>query len=394
MFQDQRVTFVSYDAIVIGGGMVGSATALGLAKLGRTVALIEKNLPQDFSPEQPPDVRLSALSLSTVKFLNQLGAWQHISSMRCQPYNELAVWENAQTEADKTVFTASSIGCDSLGQFVENRLTQLALHKEIAQYSAVDLYSNSNIEMLDTLNNQIVLKDGQKLHGKWIIGADGAQSKVRTAAGIGQTGWQYAQQALGVIVQLETNSGSRTWQQFKSTGPVAFLPMYDNFAALIWYHDANEISRLTALSEEQLKIRIIDNFPSIGADFSISSRGSFPLNRAHANQYVKAHTVLVGDSAHTINPLAGQGVNIGFKDVEALLNVFEQNGMPDTQKMSKEYEDVRRRQNLLMMTAMDVFYLAFSNEIEPLKMIRNLALKAAGKAGPLKQQALKYAVGI
>ena len=389
-----------YDAVVVGGGMIGSAVALGLAKQGQSVAVVENNLPSAFEQNQPPDIRLSALSLHTVQLLDALGAWQHIELMRSQPYTELAVWESASSDANKTVFNAASIGVENLGHFVENRLTQLALHREIRTFDNVTWYSDAKIAAIninttaDTSPNQVIFDDATNISGRWLIGADGGQSRVRSAANIGQTGWQYKQHALAIVVKLEQPSGSQTWQQFKPTGPVALLPMYDNYAALIWYHEAPKVKQLAGLSDISLKSAIINHFPPIHSDFKIITRASFPLARAHANQYVSCNTVLVGDAAHTINPLAGQGVNIGFKDVEALLTVFEKNQKPNTLDMQLGYEKNRKLQNLIMMTAMDAFYVTFSNDIKPLKWFRNTALRLADNAGSAKQRALKFALGL
>ena len=379
---------------MVGGGMIGAACALGLAKQGRQVAIIETQMPEPFSAEQPPDVRMSALSLGTEALLHSLGAWQYIQQMRCQPYDTLTVWESATQTEQRTRFNAETINQSHLGHFVENRLTQLALHRALEAYDNVTWYTESSIQLLDAYNAQVTLTDDTTLKARWVIGADGAQSQVRRLANIGQTGWQYGQQALGIIIQTDYPSTNETWQKFRPEGPIAYLPMFENYAALIWYDSADTIQYLSQLPDTEFQQKVEQQFGQWVGKISIQQRAKFPLTRAHANEYCRGKTLLVGDAAHTINPLAGQGVNIGFKDVEALLKLFEQGLEVDQKDIKSNYETPRKRQNAVMMTAMDVFYVGFSNDLLPAKLLRNGLLQVANQAGPLKKKALEYAVGL
>ncbi|MGY0564910.1 MAG: FAD-dependent monooxygenase, partial [Paraglaciecola chathamensis] len=177
-------------------------------------------------------------------------------------------------------------------------------------------------------------------------------------ANIGTQGWQYRQQAFAIQIVTHAAPQDITWQQFIPTGPVAFLPMYEQFASLVWYNTSDNIKRLKALSKSALKQEIKHAFPDELVDFDVMNTAHFPLMRMHANQYVKNNVVLVGDAAHAINPLAGQGVNLGFKDVAALLECIDDK-VPTLDIMQK-YEAKRRRDNLLMMSAMDAIYGTFN----------------------------------
>jgi 2-octaprenyl-3-methyl-6-methoxy-1,4-benzoquinol hydroxylase len=184
---------------------------------------------------------------------------------------------------------------------------------------------------------------------------------------------------------------------------MAFLPLFDGYASLVWYNHSSQLGYLKTLTKKQLKQEVIKCFPNDLVDFEVLDCASFPLTRMHANQYCKGNVVLIGDAAHSINPLAGQGVNLGFKDVQVLLAVFSKNlaklddrrfTSSDELAWIKEYEVTRRGDNLLMMSAMDSLYASFGNNLMPLKLLRNLGLKLANHAGPLKKRALQYAVGI
>lgn len=394
-----------FDFCINGGGMVGSALALGLAQQGYRIAIIEPLMPTPYSPEQGPDLRVSAISHASVTLLKALGAWQKVEAMRLKPYTALSVWESSEA----TRFTADMADLDELGYFVENRLLQLGCMQALQDNQNVTWFTGSKVSNIANAYQQqaglpvtITLNDGQRIDCQWLVGADGAASQVRRAANIGTSGWQYAQQALGIVVAINQDSGDETWQQFTPDGPRAYLPMYDNIASLIWYDRPQALNRLKTLSDEALKEAIIANFPDrlqISApDFTIVNNATFPITRAHASQYVIAPFIVIGDAAHTINPLAGQGVNLGFRDVEALLSVTA--GQPDLQSaeflqlLKQRYETPRRRDNLQMMTAMDGFYLLFSNSIGPIKWIRNQLLSATEHFPIGKRSVLKYALGM
>ena len=208
-----------------------------------------------------------------------------------------------------------------------------------------------------------------------------------------------------MLINVETTSTQEniTWQQFFETGPVAMLPMpgeseLGGYASLVWYHHRDEIKRLSSLNNAQLKQEIIAAFPKRLGEIKVIDKGAFPLTRRHANQYQKNRVVLLGDAAHSINPMAGQGVNLGFKDVKALNDVIA-SAMADGEcwhepRVLAKYEKLRRKDNLLMMSTMDALYGVFSHPSPLAKVVRNASLVLANKVSYLKNKALAYACGI
>ena len=385
------------EIIVIGGGMVGAAAALGLAKLGVKVALIEKNPLPNFVENAPYDVRISAISAASVELLSQLGAWQAIEQMRVCPYDGLETWE---IDGFNTAFHASELGLDKLGYMVENNLIQIGLWQALSDYQNCQqavgfqqISANRNGELWEvTLDNQ------QKFSAPIVLACDGANSLVRSWSGIGLTSWQYRQHCLLAVVNTEKAQQSVTWQQFFPTGPRAFLPLLDHQGCVVWYDSPQRIQQLKQMQSAKLSEEIMAAFPERLGKVEVTAHGSFPLTRQHAQSYVRNGIVLVGDAAHTINPLAGQGVNLGFKDVKALLEVAEQAVQKGqnlaNEELWKTYERKRKPDNLLMQTGMDVFYKTFKTDLLPVKVLRNLGLIMAQRATPLKKKALKYALGL
>lgn len=387
---DEVQNMSRYDVAVIGGGMVGAAVALGFAKQGRQVVVIEGQAPLTYSPEQPMDIRVSAISEHSVDILSKLGAWHHVSKMRVCPYRRLETWEYPDC---RTRFHSDELNMERLGYIVENRLIQLGLWAEFGEYP------NLTIRCPETLSHiefdkvsKVTLASGESFEADLVVGADGANSKVRALAGIGVTAWDYRQHCMLINVETELPQQDITWQQFNPSGPRSFLPLCGHQGSLVWYDSPKRIKQLCAMSKDQLRQEVVTHFPAELGDVKVLQFGSFPLTRRHAQTYFKQGCVLVGDSAHTINPLAGQGVNLGFKDVESLLEVTE--GKELSTDLLATYEQKRRPDNLLMQTGMDFFYKGFSNDLAPLKFIRNAALKVAEKSGPIKTQVLKYALGL
>ncbi|WP_165310591.1 2-octaprenyl-3-methyl-6-methoxy-1,4-benzoquinol hydroxylase [Vibrio ziniensis] len=380
-----------FDIVVIGGGMVGAATAIGFAKQGRRVAVVEGAKPEEFEPTQAMDVRISAISQTSVDLLYSLGAWQRIEKMRVCPYRRLETWEHPEC---RTRFSAQSLGLEQLGYMVENRVIQLGLWFCMEQYSNITLLCPDKLSSIQFGDrNTVELHSGTILTCDWVIGADGANSQVRANANIGVTAWDYRQHCMLINVETEKGQQDITWQQFFPSGPRSFLPLSGNQASLVWYDSPSRIKQLNMMTNEQLRKEILSHFPQELGNIKVLQKGSFPLTRRHAQTYVKKNCVLVGDSAHTINPLAGQGVNLGFKDVTTLLNCTDSLDKL-TLDAFRRYECKRRPDNLLMQAGMDFFYKTFSNDITPLKFVRNAALKLAEQAGPAKDQVLRYALGL
>ncbi|NIY87633.1 2-octaprenyl-3-methyl-6-methoxy-1,4-benzoquinol hydroxylase [Vibrio campbellii] len=365
-----------YDIAVIGGGMVGAAVAVGFAKQGRSVVVVEGAEPKAFEISQALDVRVSAISHQSVKLLDSLGAWSAIESMRVCPYRRLETWEHPEC---RTRFHSDELSLEQLGYIVENRLIQLGLWQAFAQHDNLTVMCPERLKDIEFADvNRVTLESGEQFEANWVIGA-----------------------CMLINVKTELPQQDITWQQFTPSGPRSFLPLCSLIedgqevgqGSLVWYDSPKRIKQLCAMTKPQLREEILRHFPAELGDIEVLQFGSFPLTRRHAQSYSNKNCVLVGDSAHTINPLAGQGVNLGFKDVDVLLAVTEQQEQLNDALLAK-YERARRPDNLLMQTGMDVFYKGFSNDLGPLKFARNAALKLAENSGPIKAQVLKYALGM
>jgi 2-octaprenyl-3-methyl-6-methoxy-1,4-benzoquinol hydroxylase len=383
-----------YDVIVAGGGMVGAATAIGLAQQGLEVAVIEGYAPQPFMSAQAMDLRVSAISPRSVVLLEQLGAWQAVMAMRLCPFKRLETWENPEC---RTRFNADEMQLQQLGYIVENRVIQLALWQQFEQYDNITLLCPATMVAATAIDEgyQVELDDGSLFNCGLLIGADGANSQVRQQANIGITAWDYRQHCMLINIATQLPQQDITWQQFTPTGPRSFLPLPGHQGSLVWYDSPARIRQLSAMPAAQLHAEIVATFPSELGEFTVLNHGSFPLTRRHAQTYYKPNVVLLGDAAHTINPLAGQGVNLGFKDVACLLEKISQAGNEWQQpQVLVNYERCRHPDNLIMQTGMDFFYSTFSNNIGPLKLLRNVGLRAADHTGAIKKHVLKYAMGI
>ncbi len=386
-----------YDVLIIGGGMVGAAVACALGDSDLSVAVVEQTLPEPFAAAQAHDMRVSALSIASKNILQTVGAWESILAMRSCPFKRMRVWE---TVGD-TEFNSDAIEYDELGFIVENRVTQLALLKQAESFANINLLCPQRIEKINYQQGKgsVELEGGQVLTAKVLVGADGGQSKVRQLANIGVTSWDYAQHAMVLYIETDYEQQDITWQRFVLSGPQAFLPLTGNYGSLVWYNSATEVKRLKALPTDELLVELMATFPDcLGKVNKILGVASFPLKRQHAQEYVKKGVALVGDAAHTINPLAGQGVNIGLLDAamlaEVLIEAQERGKDIADINVLKRYERLRRFENLKMMTVMDVFYHAFSHESTPLKMLRNLGLGLAEKVAPLKYKVMRGAMGL
>ncbi|MCK5888783.1 MAG: FAD-dependent monooxygenase [Methylococcales bacterium] len=387
-----------YDVVIVGGGMVGATIACGLGQTKLRVAVIEQILPEPFLPEQAHDLRVSALSLASRNILQAVGAWEGVLARRSCPFRRMRVWETA----GDTEFNSNDINLPELGHIVENRVTQLSLLEQLDTLDNIELIAPAKIKSIDysiTDKSIVLLDDGRELSTPLLVAADGGSSRVRQTVGLGVTSWDYKQHAFVIYIETDYEQQDITWQRFVPSGPQAFLPLTGNYGSIVWYNSADEIRRLKALSSDALIAELTATFPDcLGKVKKVLGMASFPLKRQHAQQYVKQGVVLVGDAAHMINPLAGQGVNIGLLDAAALVEVLveaaEKGQNIGDVSVLKRYEKMRRNDNLRMMTVMDAFYRVFSNDILPLKLVRNLGLGLAERISPAKTKVMRMAIGL
>lgn len=405
-----------HDIAVIGAGMVGATLALACAANGWRVAVIEPSAPECPSNDSEPDLRVSALSAGSESWLRELGAWPGIEAHRLAPFQRLAVWEAPSgplasvpggrllARQARTEFNAAQLGRDHLGQIVENRVTRWALWEQLGQHRAITRFCPASLRSLENGNSGVTLTlgSGETLETGLVVGADGANSATRRLAGIGTSRSQYRQQAMVINIRHAPPAETITWQMFTPEGPKAYLPLPEAdgsaWGSLVWYDQPETLDELMAMDEARLLATIRRTFPlELPDPEAAPARGRFPIAREHAHQYARDRVVLIGDAAHTINPLAGQGVNLGFQDAAALaraLGTAHPHTDPGDPGALATYEAERRPRNRLMMDAMDLFYHLFSNTAPPLHLARTLGLGLAGRVPFARDRVTRYAMGI
>ena len=387
----------NYDVIVIGGGMVGSSLACLLAKSGIHVAIIEAFEPQVFSHTDPHDLRVSAISHFSRSVLKNAGAWPFIQKMRTFPYEKMHVWDG--TGDGEIHFDAAEIGEAQLGHIIENRLIQLGLIEALQQYETADLICPARLKNFTTNDKKVfaTLDNNEELSASLIVGADGARSIVRDLAKIPVNRNDYGQSALVTVVKTKKPHQSTAWQRFIPTGPLAFLPLDENHCSIVWTLPSDKVDALLALTDEQFKEKLEEAIEhKLGTIISVAQRAAFPLKGSQAESYIKPNIALVGDAAHTIHPLAGLGVNLGFKDADKLAEVLLSTS--STQQMGnfntlRRYERARRGDNVITMKAMEAFRSLFGNTLSPVQRLRNIGLSWINQNTTIKHAFIRQAMG-
>jgi 2-octaprenylphenol hydroxylase len=400
---------VDHDVIIVGAGIAGSALACGLLDSGLRVALVEAN---PLSPvlEAPAggvndfDRRVSAMTVASQSLLESLGVWEAIADTRACPYSHMSVWDADGTGAID--FDASEVDMAVLGHIVENRVISAALVSAVLSAEQVKIYNPARLESLQLDEGQyphLELDTGEHLRCHLLVAADGAMSPVRKLAGFQTREWNYGHNALVCTVQTALPHRETAWQRFLSTGPLAFLPLPSiedqNFCSIVWSADTERAEQLLALDDAAFAAELAPALEHrLGDILAVSPRVSFPLRQRHAIDYVMPGVALVGDAAHTIHPLAGQGINLGLQDVAVLSRELraavgrKQN--PGDLQVLQRYQRQRKGENLLMMAAMDGFRRLFGQDQMPLRWLRNAGMRLVGRALPVKQQLMRHAMGL
>ncbi|WMY95688.1 MAG: FAD-dependent monooxygenase [Arsenophonus sp.] len=387
-----------YDIVVVGAGMTGAAISIGLAKEGWNILLVDQGvLPTSLNIQNEPALRISAINYKSWELLRELDIFTSVFNFRAVPYRKLEIWEN---ENSNVIFEAKSIGLSELGYMIENDVLQVALLDKCLQYSNLTLLAPVRVIGMTYYNKQweIILNNNCEVSTNLIIGADGTNSQVRSFAGIKSNIWQYGQSCMLITVRIEESQQDIAWQQFFPSGPRAFLPLFDHWASLVWYDSHERIKQLQNMSFRELKKEIILSFPPRFKYLEVIKKGFFSLSRHHANSYIRNGVVLIGDAAHTINPLAGQGVNLGYRDVACLLKVLinaKKYLLPYYERATLlSYQKNRILDNIFMQLSMDVIYGIFCSRLPGAKFFRNLFLMSIQRTDFLKKEIIKYALGL
>ncbi|MEW8026478.1 MAG: UbiH/UbiF/VisC/COQ6 family ubiquinone biosynthesis hydroxylase [Candidatus Thiodiazotropha sp.] len=387
-----------YDLIIVGGGMVGAALACAVADAGLNICVLETREPQRSWPEDEVDLRVSALTRASQRMLENLQVWPRMAGMRISPYTDMEVWD--AVGSGRIHFSAAEIGEPDLGHIVENRVTQLALWERLEMLSNVTLRYPAGVAELQLDHiPAVVLQDGEQLTSNLIVAADGRDSQLREMAGIGTKGWDYDQHAIVATVKPARHHQRMARQRFMPSGPLALLPIDDGRCSIVWSTSPQQADELMALSDALFRDQLTSaSEAALGEIVDVGPRGLFPLRLGHAETYCLPGFVLVGDAAHAMHPLAGQGVNLGFMDAMTLADVVIDAHRRDRAIGSvatlRRYERARKGPNMAMLAAMDAFKRIFSNDVMPLKLIRNLGLDVANRSDVIKHQLIRRAMGM
>jgi len=387
----------AYDVIIVGGGMVGAALACALASQHRSVAVIEARAPQPLSQDDPFDLRVSAISRASQNVFEALGVWPMIQDKRSQAYDRMVVWD--ESGGGEIHFDAADIGEPDLGHIIENRVIQTALMEAIDSLDEVDLLCPTQVADMDLQEDRVVvtLDSDDEIEASLLVGADGARSQVRERLGIGHSVIRdYDQKAIVCVVRTEQGHDYTAWQRFLNTGPLAFLPLPDaHHSSIVWSVDTAVADRLMALDDDAFCVAIGEAFEfRLGRVDWTSARAAFPLRGTQAAAYVMPRLALVGDAAHTIHPLAGQGVNLGLLDAAALAEVLSGERDPGRYVALRRYERMRRGENTVMMHSMEGFKRLFGSSLPGVGQLRSLGLSIVDRLPLLKRQFMVQALGL
>ncbi|HFI3506584.1 TPA: FAD-dependent 2-octaprenylphenol hydroxylase [Escherichia coli] len=390
----------SVDVAIVGGGMVGLAVACGLQGSGLRVAVLEQRVPEPLAADAPPQLRVSAINAASEKLLTRLGVWQEILSRRASCYHGMDVWD--KDSFGHISFDDQSMGYSHLGHIVENSVIHYALWNKAQQSSDISLLAPAELQQVAWGENEtfLTLKDGSMLTARLVIGADGANSWLRNKADIPLTFWDYQHHALVATIRTEEPHDAVARQVFHGEGILAFLPLSDpHLCSIVWSLFPEEAQRMQQAGEDEFNRELNIAFDNrLGLCKVESERLVFPLIGRYARQFAAHRLALVGDAAHTIHPLAGQGVNLGFMDAAELiaeLKRLHRQGKDIGQYIYlRRYERSRKHSAALMLAGMQGFRDLFSGAHPAKKLLRDIGLKLADTLPGVKPQLIRQAMGL
>ncbi len=404
----------TYDIVIVGGGIVGATLACALSRSRYKVALVEaqaiEQLTAVFANDKSErdidqfDPRVSALTVASQTFFENLGVWQRIKNKRISPYQEMKVWDGEGTASIE--FSAAELYQPALGHIVENSVTLSSLYEQLTSDNKITLLTGHSIRQVNLNSDcpELILENDTHIRASLVVAADGANSLIRKLSGLPTREWDYQHHAIVASVKTEKNNEETAWQRFMGTGPLALLPLSNgrvksHYSSIVWSAVPERASELMALNDEQFCEELSRCFESrLGSVEEVSKRYSFPLKQRHAKQYVTSNVALVGDAAHTIHPLAGQGVNLGLQDVavlaDELIKASKKGLTPNDALMLKRYQRRRMGPNLAMMGLMEGFKQLFSQDSLSIRLLRNTGMRWLNGNKFLKNQVVSQAMGL
>jgi len=388
---------IETDVLIVGGGMIGLSQALALASAGLGSVVVERQ-PLETLTAMDHDGRVSTLSYGSAALFGQVGAWEHMAD-HAAPIDEIRVADNGAPLF--LHFDHREVGDRPFGFTVENSYIRLALHKALAQVSDVRLIAPANVSMVerDQVCVRAELTDGRVIRAALAVGAEGRNSQLREDAGIRCLSWCYDQTAIVTTVRHEVGHGGIAAELFLPAGPFALLPMRGNRSALIWTEKGDDVPSLLALDDDafngEIMARAGDHWGRIECD---APRWSYPLGLQNAERYIDTRLALIGDAAHGMHPVAGQGLNLGLRDVAALAEVLADDARLGLDlgggEALRRYQQWRRFDALTMLMMTDGLVRLFSNDITPVRLARVLGLSIVNRIGPAKRFLERHAAAM
>ena len=388
-----------FDVVIVGAGAVGTAFACALRNSGLRIALLDAREPSLFSAAAEVDLRVFAISPASQRILDALGAWPTIQAERVAAYTEMHVWD--ATGSGRIHFDCADVGEPALGYIVENRLIQHALWIQLQTADNITAFYPVTPEavVIDAEQVTLMLQDGRCLHTRLLVAADGAESATRKLVGVETRTASYGQKAIVAHVATQKPHRHTAWQRFLPSGPIALLPLPDGRSSVVWSLDNTCAEEVQQMDDMGFCAAVTAaTAANLGQVTSTTPRAAFPLQRMHVREYVRPRFALIGDAAHTLHPLAGQGVNLGFMDMAALSNIIldaqlRHRDLGDLGVL-RRYQRARKGDNMAMITALDGFKRLFSNDIAPLTWMRNTGLWSVDRFTPLKSAFMRHAMGL
>ena len=394
------------DIAIVGGAMAGSALACALSGAGYRIVVVEHAVPPPFSRDSFFDPRVVALNGASRQFLHGIGAWEIMAAQRLSPFERMQVWDAEGTA--QVEFDAAELQQPALGHIVENSLVVWALQQRLLSAEDVRWLRPDTVTGLQDNPLQpfaeLSLQSGKCLRAALVIAADGAVSSLRQLAGINTVEWDYGHAAVVATVRTGAPHQRTARQRFMASGPLAFLPLRANdgdehWSSIVWSTAPEAASALLDLPESDFARQLANAFEHrLGDVEEVRGRFAFPLRQRHARVYHEGRVVLVGDAAHTIHPLAGQGVNLGFMDVKVLAEELRDARVrgiaPAHPSVLKRYQRRRRGDNLTMTATMELFRRLFARKELPLRWLRNTGMHGIDALPLAKREIMRRAMGL